>query len=70
MATIHQYDSMSAQACEFAILTAARSKAVRLARWDEIDLEKGIWVVPLEHDKIKTPIATEPFFCPLAQRNY
>lgn len=55
MATIHQYDSMSAQACEFAILTAARSKAVRLARWDEIDLEKGIWVVPLEHDKIKTP---------------
>lgn len=55
MATIHQYDSMSARACEFAILTAARSQAVRLARWEEIDLDNSVWVIPLEHDKIKTP---------------
>lgn len=55
MATIHGYDSMSARACEFAILTAARSQAVRMAQWDEIDLEQGIWVIPLDHDKIKVP---------------
>jgi len=55
MREIHSYDSMSAKACEFAILTASRSKAVRLAEWSEFDLEKGLWVVPVEHDKIKTP---------------
>ena len=53
IAEIHGYNSMSARACEFAILTATRSQAVRLARWEEFDLEKGVWVIPLEHDKIK-----------------
>lgn len=52
---IHPYNSMSAKACEFAILTASRSKAVRLAKWSEFDLEKGVWVIPAEHDKIKAP---------------
>lgn len=53
---IHEnYDSMSARACEFAILTAARSKAVRLATWDEFDLEAGTWQIPVEHDKDKNP---------------
>lgn len=47
--------SMSARACQFAILTAARSKAVRMAQWCEFDLKKGIWSIPIEHDKIKTP---------------
>lgn len=55
MREIHDYDSMSARACEFAILTAARSQAVRLAEWTEIDFEKGTWRIPLEHDKIKSP---------------
>ena len=55
IAEVHGYNSMSARACEFAILTATRSQAVRLARWEEFDLEKGIWVIPLEHDKIKAP---------------
>lgn len=55
MRQIHDYPSMSAKAVEFSILMAARSQAVRLARWEEFDLEKGIWVVPVEHDKIKTP---------------
>ncbi|WP_278747788.1 tyrosine-type recombinase/integrase [Parasutterella excrementihominis] len=55
MSEIHSYDSMSAKACEFAILTACRSKAVRLAEWSEFDLEKGIWQIPVEHDKIKVP---------------
>lgn len=53
---IHEnYDSMSARACEFAILTAARSKAVRLATWDEFNLEAGTWQIPMEHDKDKSP---------------
>lgn len=55
MKEIHGYDSMSARSLEFAILTTARSQAVRLARWEEFDLENGIWIIPLEHDKIKTP---------------
>ena len=55
MAEIHSYNSISARACEFSILTATRSKAVRFALWDEFELEKGIWVIPIEHDKIKIP---------------
>lgn len=53
MTEIHSYTSMSARALEFAILTAARSQAVRLATWDEIDLERGTWTIPPEHDKVK-----------------
>lgn len=49
-----RYDSMSARATEFAILTCSRSKAVRLATWDEIDFENRIWTVPVDHDKIKS----------------
>lgn len=49
-----RYNSASARACEFAILTCSRSKAVREATWDEIDLNKGVWTIPVEHDKIKT----------------
>lgn len=55
MAEIHSYNSTSARACEFSILTATRSKAVRYAQWNEFNLEKGIWVIPMEHDKIKKP---------------
>ncbi len=52
-ARLHKLHSVSAKAAEFAILTAARSSAVRFATWDEFDLEKGIWRIPLEHDKSK-----------------
>ncbi len=37
---------MSALALRFAILTAARTGEVLGARWDEIDLEAGIWIIP------------------------
>ena len=50
---LHKLHSVSAKASEFAILTAARSSAVRFATWDEFDLGKGIWRIPLEHDKSK-----------------
>ena len=52
---MNEFDSMSAYACMFAILTAARSQAVRLAEWDEINFDKKIWIIPVEHDKVKTP---------------
>ena len=52
---IHELGSISARATEFAILTAARSSAVRLATWDEFDFENRIWTIPLEHDKVKAP---------------
>ncbi|MCZ4053740.1 hypothetical protein NAI64_08395 [Oxalobacter sp. OxGP1] len=38
MKQIHGYLSMSAKAVEFSIPMAARSQAVRLARWKEFDL--------------------------------
>lgn len=54
MVHIRSLKSISAFAAAFAILTATRSQAVRLARWDEFDLDKGIWQIPLEHDKVKS----------------
>lgn len=42
---------VAARALEFAILTAARSSEVRLARWSEIDLDKRLWTIPAERIK-------------------
>lgn len=39
-------EAMAALALEFLILTAARSGEVLGARWEEFDLEKGIWTIP------------------------
>lgn len=50
---LYDYDGAGARLALFSILTAARSKAVRLATWDEFDLEAGTWEIPAEHDKIK-----------------
>lgn len=44
-------EGMGAAALRFAILTAARSNEVRGARWNEIDLQAGIWTVPAERMK-------------------
>jgi len=38
-------------AFEFLVLTAARSGEVRLARWDEIDLDADVWTIPAERMK-------------------
>lgn len=48
---LRQINGMGARALEFAILTAARSGEVRGARWPEIDLDAGVWVVPAERMK-------------------
>lgn len=37
----------------FSILLAARSKAVRNTKWEDIDIENKIWHIPPEDDKVK-----------------
>ena len=43
----------TALALEFLVLTACRSSEVRLARWDEVDLQSGTWTVPSGRMKAK-----------------
>ena len=45
-ATLQARDGFGARALEFAALTATRSQEVRGATWDEIDLEKALWIIP------------------------
>ncbi len=52
--TLQEYSSISARMLEFQILTAARQQAVRFMKWKgELNINKGIWNVPLENDKAK-----------------
>lgn len=51
MADLRQREGMGARALEFAILTAARSGEVRLATWDEIDLQAKLWTIPAQRMK-------------------
>lgn len=44
--SLAEQSGMGACALRFVILTAARSGEVRLATWDEIDMDAGIWTVP------------------------
>jgi integrase len=46
VARLRRTGSVSALCLEFVILTAARSGEAMGARWDEFDLERGIWTVP------------------------
>ena len=44
--------SMAAKAClRFVVLTACRSGEARLATWDEVDVETGMWRVPASRMK-------------------
>ncbi len=51
MADLREREGMGARALEFAILTAARSGEVRMATWDEIDLQAKVWTIPGERMK-------------------
>lgn len=46
-------ENSAARALIFSILTASRSKPVRLARWYQVDLEKKVWIVPESSMKAK-----------------
>lgn len=45
-AALQAREGFGARALEFLTLTATRSQEVRGARWDEIDLDKALWVIP------------------------
>lgn len=51
MVELRARDGVAAQALEFAILTAARTKEVLGARWDEIDIENQLWTIPASRMK-------------------
>jgi integrase len=51
MRALRQVDGIAARALEFVVLTAVRSGEARLAKWKEIDLEAGVWVVPASRMK-------------------
>ena len=46
MKALRLQEGMGAKALEFTILTAARSGEVRGAKWEEFDLDTGVWTVP------------------------
>lgn len=46
-------DGIGSRALEFMALTASRSGEARGARWDEIDIAKGVWTVPAARMKMK-----------------
>ena len=52
-ADLRAREGFGARALEFAALTAARSGEVRGATWEEIDLERGLWVIPAQRMKMK-----------------
>jgi integrase len=52
-AELREREGFGARALEFVALTAARSGEVRGATWDEIDLHKGLWVIPDVRMKMK-----------------
>ncbi len=53
VASLRTSSGLAALALEFTILTAARTGEVIAACWDEVDLQKGIWVVPAERMKAR-----------------
>lgn len=53
MAALRKREGVAARALAFAILCAARTGEVRLARWREVDLDHAVWTVPAERMKAR-----------------
>jgi integrase len=51
MVDLRAREAVGAIAFEFAILTAARSGEVLRARWEEMDLDRGVWTCPAQRMK-------------------
>ena len=68
MSVLRERDAIAARALEFLILTNVRTDAVLKATFDQIDLDKAVWTVPLENlkDRIhreeafRVPLRREP----------
>lgn len=58
-------DTMTLKCVLFGILTVGRVSEYCKAKWSEIDLEKGIFTLPVERRKDKRP---EPFRVPLSKQ--
>ena len=50
---VSQASVTNKRAFEFLMLTAARSDEVRLATWDEMDLDAGVWTIPAARMKAR-----------------
>lgn len=53
MAVLRAQSGMGALALEFTILCACRTCEALGARWSEIDMDAGVWVIPPERLKVK-----------------
>jgi len=51
MQTLRSEEGTAARALDFLILTATRTSEAIGARWDEIDQDKALWVIPAERIK-------------------
>jgi integrase len=62
IAVLRDQEGIAARALEFLILTATRTGEVIGARWDEIDLEEKVWIVPAARMKAgrehRVPLST------------
>jgi len=62
-AELRTREGFGARALEFLALTALRSKEIRGALWDEIDLDKALWIIPAARMKMdrehRVPLAGE-----------
>ena len=63
MGRLASANDRDSQALQLVILTASRAGMVRLATWDEFDLESAIWNLPAERMKTR-----QAFAIPLPQR--
>lgn len=53
LADLRKREGLPARALEFLALTAARSGEVRGSQWDEIDLERALWIIPAHRMKMQ-----------------
>lgn len=51
LTALRRRPSFGRLALELLVLTGTRSQEVRLARWDEFDIEKRLWTIPADHMK-------------------
>ncbi|HET7086315.1 MAG TPA: integrase arm-type DNA-binding domain-containing protein [Rhizomicrobium sp.] len=67
MSTLRARTGIAFRALEFTILTGLRESAAAAAQWPEIDIEAGIWTVPLERLKDRQH-RKQPLRVPLSSR--
>jgi integrase len=67
MADLGSRAGTAARALEFLILTGVRTDAVLKAKWDQLDLERRVWTIPLSSLKDRAR-RSEGFRVPLSDR--